>query len=351
MTTTTTGRADEVTAYLEEVAVRLTGLPEAERAELLDDLAHHLAEVMAEPGPPLSHRVGPPADYAAELLASAGFAVPGPGPGRGRRLVPAPLRSALARALRALRSSPVGRELVLLEPVLRPTWWVARGYLAVSFVAAWTRGPGGPGYPGFPVPRLLGSPLLGLLAVLVAVPVSVRFGRAQLGRGRRRLVVAANAVLLLYGLLLLGRSGGPPAVHVVGNAPGVEEPTCLLDRGGRPITNLYAYGTDGALLDPILLYDQAGRPIDHLCPQFDAAGRRLRTEYGRDVNGAPVINAFPRRQWVEPDSDVTAPDGSVVPVPGPAVPVRPPAVVVPRLQPPPPPPSIPPATPATPPAP
>jgi len=80
----------------------------------------------------------------------------------------------------------------------------------------------------------------------------------------------------------------------------------------------------------VLLCDQAGRPIDNLCPTFDAQGRRLLTEYRRDVNGAAVINAFPRRQSaflrLEPPLSrpgVTGPD--------PTVPVGPPAVVVPRL--------------------
>ena len=332
MTTTTESRADEVAAYLEEVSSRLAGLPEPERTELLDDLAHHLAEVMAEPGPPLAERVGPPAAYAAELLASAGVEASGPGPGLGR-LIPTRLRSTSVRAVRALRSSRIGRELAFLEPALRPAWWVARAYLAVSLLAATSRGPNPPGFPGLPLPRLFDSAVLGLMAVLLAVPASVRLGRARPAGAPRWLMVGTNAVLVLYGVVLLAH-GGTPRVHHVAIPDPAAQSDCLLDRAGQPITNLYAYGSDGALLDPVLLYDQAGRPIDHLCPQFDGAGRRLRTEYGRDVNGALVINAFPRRQWMEPRPDGWTPDGGFTPGAAQAVPVRPPAVVVPRLQPP-----------------
>ena len=68
MTTATISDADR---YLKEVAPHLAALPPDERADLLEDLALHLQEVAAEPGPPLEERLGPPAAYAAELLATA----------------------------------------------------------------------------------------------------------------------------------------------------------------------------------------------------------------------------------------------------------------------------------------
>ncbi len=39
--------------YLREVAPHLAALPPEERADLLDDLAQHLREIAAEPGPAL----------------------------------------------------------------------------------------------------------------------------------------------------------------------------------------------------------------------------------------------------------------------------------------------------------
>ncbi len=46
--------------YLKEVAPHLAALPSEERADLLEDLAQHLREIAAEPGPPLAERLGAP---------------------------------------------------------------------------------------------------------------------------------------------------------------------------------------------------------------------------------------------------------------------------------------------------
>src|SRR5206468_12308052 len=107
---------------------------------------------------------------------------------------------------------------------------------------------------------------------------------------------------------------------------------CLTTATGDNITNIYAYDTDGRLLDPVLLYDQNGQPIDNLCPHVDERDRALTNDYRQDVNGAAVLNAFPRRQSVSLAPE--QPSRPAVPrTPGVTVPVRPPAVVVPRLAP------------------
>ena len=46
--------------YLKDVAPYLAALPAEERADLLEDLAQHLREIAAEPGPPLNERLGSP---------------------------------------------------------------------------------------------------------------------------------------------------------------------------------------------------------------------------------------------------------------------------------------------------
>ncbi len=77
MSTATTDAATiEADRYLKEVAPHLAALPAQERADLLDDLAQHLREIAAEPGPPLTERIGSPEAYAAELLASAVWRAP-----------------------------------------------------------------------------------------------------------------------------------------------------------------------------------------------------------------------------------------------------------------------------------
>ena len=314
----------EADRYLKEVAPHLAALPPDERAELLDDLAQHLLEIAAEPGPPLAERLGSPDEYAAELLSSAGVATTG-----------SPRPRVLARAgslAERARASWVGQEVVRLRPVLRPAWWVVRAYLAVSLLSALEQNGS---YPGFPVPRLLGNPALGLLGVLAAIPLSVRLAQRPLPRTGRLAVLGANLVLALYAISLLGRAGTPTVRYVESYGPPSSAASrgCLATASGNVITNLYPYDTEGRLLDPVLLYDQNGQPIDNLCPDFDERGRRLSTAYRQDVNGAPVINAFPRRQsaFVEPgrpfhgSGPMAQPDATV--------PVRPPAVVVPHLVP------------------
>lgn len=319
---TSTATSDPATLdaerYLKDVAPHLAALPAEERADLLDDLAQHLREIAAEEGPPLAERLGPPEAYAAELLASAGVVTAG-GPS-------VPLLARATTLVERGRESWAGQELVRLSPVLRPAWWVARAYLAVAFLSEAQ----GVGADAFPIPQLLGSRMIGLLAVLVAIPLSVRLGERALGRSGRLLVGGAGVVLAVFGLSLLDDAGSGHVHYVQSyDPPTYANRGCLTAASGQPITNLYAYDTEGRLLDPVLLYDQDGQPIDNLCPEADAQGRRLATEYRQDLNGAPVINAFPRRQTatLQPGRP-SSPN-----LPEATVPVKPPAVVVPRLSP------------------
>ena len=317
MTTATSDATLDAERYLKEVAPHLGGLPAEERADLLDDLAQHLREIAAEPGPPLAERLGSPEAYAAELLASAGVVAD--------RRPGAPLVERATALVQRLRTSWVGEEAVRLAPVLRPAWWVARGYLAVSLLAAVQRN----GSSAFPLPELGGSPVLGTIAVLAAIALSVRLGERTMARSGRLLVAGGNALLAIYAVSLFGE--GAQTVRYVdsyGGPPAYVNQGCLSSGSGESITNLYAYDTEGRLLDPVLLYDQDGRPIDNLCPETDSQGRQLSTQYRQDVNGAPVINAFPRRQ-----SAAVEPGPAIPGRPAVTVPVRPPAVVVPRLTP------------------
>lgn len=304
--------------YLKDVAPHLVALPAEERADLLEDLAQHLREIAAEEGPPLAERLGPPEAYAAELLASAGV-VTGGRPG-------VPLLARASRLVERGRRSWAGQELIRLSPVLRPAWWVIRAYLAVSFLARAQ----GVDADTAPIPELLGSRFIGLLAVLAAIPLSVRLGERSLSRSGRLLVGAAGAVLAIYGLSLLNDAGPTPVNYVESyGPPAYADKGCLVTASGQPITNLYAYDSEGRLLDPVLLFDQDAQPVDNLCPVADARGRRLVTEYRQDVNGAPVINAFPRRQTATVQPGRPSFPGQ----PEATVPVKPPAVVIPRLSP------------------
>ena len=63
----------EVLAYARDVRAELADVPAERLAELLDDLEEHLVEVAGEGGEPLTVRLGPPAEYAAELRRAAGL--------------------------------------------------------------------------------------------------------------------------------------------------------------------------------------------------------------------------------------------------------------------------------------
>lgn len=130
---------NEVAHYVARVRTALADLPPAARDELLEDLPEHLAEVAAEGEGPLADRLGPPAAYAAELRAAAGT----PTGHRWRPTVDLRLRAAVDQVRARLRavdstSGPLigyqkGSDFVRL---LRPAWWVVRGYLVALTVAA-----------------------------------------------------------------------------------------------------------------------------------------------------------------------------------------------------------------------
>ncbi|MGH9126378.1 MAG: HAAS signaling domain-containing protein [Acidimicrobiales bacterium] len=310
----------EADAYVKEVASYLGAVPADERDEILEDLTEHLREMSAEPDSSIAERLGPARSYANELLASAGYASDVGTPKLLWRTA-----SWAGRTAGRVRHTLLGQEAARLGPVVRTAWWIGRAYFAVSLLASIENGHGS--YPGFPFPHLAGSALIGFLAVVVAVPLSVRLGqRPRAGKRRRVLAIGVNIVLVLFAIVLLGRVSRAESASAsnqygpVSQSGPFSQNGCLTDGAGQDITNLYVYGPDGSLLSPVLIYDQNGEPINNLCPYTDSNGRPLSTTYSEDVNGAPVYNAFPRAQ-------------SVLSGLGQAQPVTPPAVVIPKLAP------------------
>lgn len=319
----------EVARYVDDVAAHLASLAwlsEADRAELLDDLAQHLTEVVAEESSPLAERLGPSTAYAEELVAAAGLEPPAAP--AAQLLTAAGLRTALAAGWDRLQRT--------VEEVgdLRPAWWILRGYLAASLLGVVTGSGHTSGHPGFPIPAVLGSRVVGVLAVVAAVKLSLRWGRQ--GRPARRWVSrAVGAGFGVYAMVLLASLGtGRGDLQWVESTTPIGHPSCLVNGDGQVIENLYPYDAQGRLLGEVLLYDQTGRPLDNLCPRdYDDQGRTIVTEYGQDANGAPVINLFPRRQTRSASPPMEAqPDPFGAPTTSPSPrPVNPPAVVVPRL--------------------
>ena len=172
-----------------------------------------------------------------------------------------------------------------------------RGYVAVLAASAVLGGL----YPGdgqgmrFPVPALFGSQLLGLLAIVAAVVVSVRLGRRGPATGwRRGLGVAGNAALGLYAVLLLLDLGARTA--------GDDDPAQLvtvyqqaswgLRADGREISNIYAFDADGKPLRGVYLVDQDGNPV--VATHNDNPFLDPRELVDRDGN--EVANRYPQAQ-------------------------------------------------------
>jgi hypothetical protein len=177
--------------YFEQLRACFADLPAAARADLLDDLAEHLAEVAAEGDGPLADRLGPPDRYAAELRAAAGLAPPGAAAttmiGRWKRRL-AVLDRRSGPVLGYERSSDFVRQLA-------PAWWVLRGY-AVAAVLLWAVD--GPSL----VPRIGGNAWAGGLITAAAIVGSVWLGRLGPARARPVRALAGAAQLVFLGLLV-----------------------------------------------------------------------------------------------------------------------------------------------------
>ena len=323
----------EVRAYARQVRAALADVPAAQLAELLEDLEAHLVEVAAEGGEPLTVRLGPPAEYAAELRRAAGLAEPAvpvdrPVPG---------WRAELGAGVDRLQASPAYGAVREFLPELRPAWWVLRAWAALVAADALLAGSD-----SFPVPTFGVGPVIGLVLTAAAITWSVRRGlrvRRDPDLAHRRLAVAANGALAVLALVAVFGAGGSPEPAMAWDT-GVPSSPDLAHEDGTPITNIHPYSSTGEPLEGVLLYDQDGRPIDNLATYTADGGEVQRL----DVDPPAPANAFPQQQrvltwdesgrevWTEPSTAPQEPASpSVVPeppaeVPGPLpapVPVEP----------------------------
>jgi hypothetical protein len=292
---TTTTRSREAQDYLDGVAAALADLPDDDRADLLDELAAHLDELATEGETPLATRLGRPAEYAAELRASAGL--PAAQGGVTGLLVRERLRRLEERrAVRAARDFLVS---------LRPAWWVLRAWVLVGLVAMWPGQTTPTWADAMPLVPRVGTPLAGLLVLLVVVVVSVQVGRRarSLSAGRQLAVQVVNvgaALMLLPVLVSVGENSHPNYVYVE-SEPVVAAPHEGVYASGRQVWNIYAYDAAGAMLHDVRLYDQAGRPLS-LGLRPDGTRKPVVDQQGRLVD-----NAYPYR-YVEADGTVANPD-------------------------------------------
>ncbi len=326
---------DQVTAYAAAVRSHLGDLGpeqvddltdglEADLAEALEDEAGGAVALEGESLLDLARRFGPAREYAAELRAAAGL---DPVVGGARRR---PVREALratgasweargARFVGRLADLPGGRWLVETVPLLRPAWWLLRGW--VWFVIAI-----------FPVSVVLGLNVgqpfvptsLGGWVVLIALAVlSIEWGRGRLQsrRAGRVLLLGAHAVALLavVPLLVAFASGQatPPTVYVQEPSPvtGLPAPTDGVVVDGMRVSNLFVYDAQGNELHDVQVFDDRGRPVRTVTPQdggdwsLPGVTQQWAFAPGTDVDGRDRWNVYPLlgapiEDWTWTDSGV-----------------------------------------------
>jgi hypothetical protein len=251
---------DEINAYVEGVRQALAGIDEATREELLEDLPEHLAEVRAEGTGTLIERLGTPEAYASELRATAGLVGGFPDPPPPRFAALATLRGQIEDSLRTVdvRVGPVigypkASDFLVL---LRPAWWVLRGYLAAMAIAYLLDG--NHGQIGL-LPRLGGSGLVALVLLGGSIVVSIVLGNraATLSRWPRYALRAGTVFLVFFALS--GFVGADSDTRDPGYSDanyGYSDPNPYSN-----INDVYVYDSQGKLVTGARLYDQDGSPI------------------------------------------------------------------------------------------
>ncbi|MDQ1711761.1 MAG: hypothetical protein QOE45_1211 [Frankiaceae bacterium] len=267
MTTTLTSDAAN---YFAAVSAELADLPEEDRAELLEDVEQHLAEVAAEGTGPLEHRLGTPGAYAAELRAAAGLPPRGARPGAS--LFAAPVDRA-RRLVERVRGTRAYAEVSAFAPELRPAWWVARAYL---LVAALSLSQNDALRDVVPVPHVFGSALLGLVSVGAGVVVSVRVGRRRTWGGWRRWgLAAANTAAVVAALTVAANVSDRAGGRFYYPSENVGSGTLTGPYG--EVTNVFPYDSHGQPLTGVYLFDQNGSPLGDMVYCADLCDGRAYT--------------------------------------------------------------------------
>ena len=256
---------DEITAYVFAVRAALGDLPEAQRDELLEDLTEHLTEVMADGEGSLVDRLGSPEAYAAELRGTAPFVGGFPDP---------PTSSNPFKPLAELRDQVVPQVRELVGPVLRvvdervgrllgyprardffallrPAWWVLRGYLAAMVFADFLDSGGPIGL----LPRIGGSDLVAFVLLGAAVLGSVWFGRRSLRLGRlpRLGLYLGSFVLVMVALAGFADADSTSRDSYYSDVN--------YDNPYSGVEDVFVYDEQGQLITDARLFDQNGQPI------------------------------------------------------------------------------------------
>jgi hypothetical protein len=313
--TTATGRPPNVEAYMEALRAELGDLAAEEREDLLSEVAPSLLEAAGAGDDTIAARLGPPADFAADLRASAGL------PPAPRAAAPRPgMRAALAE----LAGTPAVRRARAVAGELAPAWWAIRAAIAVGVLGLVIDAVLSDPWPYLPRHWSAGGTVVVGLAALLALAGSCGLGLTT-RRGllhRTSVAVSAAALLAAPFVFAAARSAARDALPADGFAYAEPLPAAGLAYDGRDVQNVYAYDRSGRLLQDVRLYDDAGQPIEW-GRDLDDRGRRLVT----DARGATAFNAFPVR-YFEPGTNRVADPSAGAPAPPP--PLVTPALTRPR---------------------
>lgn len=300
MATTTPADLDDVArpsssaAYVAAVAAALAGVEGPERQELLDDLAEHLAELEAEDGDSLAARLGPPEEYATDLVASAGLDL-----AAGEHPPAAPLWRRTIDATTASLQGQRAADLRAFAVEARPAWWLVRGWCVLALLTVATSD----NRSTFPLPHAFHDDLVSFVALVGATLLSVRLGRS--GGWLARLATVAGVIGLVVAIGDAGSTG-----QYIYQGPSNDNFGYLTGPDGMVISNIWPYDGEGNPLDGVLLFDQDGRPVT-VAPDGITPGQ------------LPIPGLFPQPQTHYEYDDATGEERQV--------PATAPVVSVPRL--------------------
>jgi len=289
---TVTSDTMDVADYAAAVRRALAGLSPELVEDLTDGLEADLAEALADAaGTDPVAQFGTPEEYAAELRTAAGIEPAAPVvAGRKRReWLRHPVRALRRRASRLLTSLRATRWWPPVEDflvVLRPLWWVLRGWVIYRF-ALWAFG-------GSPE-SIMPSSGFRFVALVALVVVSVQWGRGT-WRAPARLqpvavfVSAAAAVLVLP--MVAGADTGPDYIYETYPEPYLAEGVVV---DGMQVSNLYVYDAEGNPLENVQIFDDRGRPVRTLGE--DGQGEYFLYGVGQPWSWLPATDQFGQPRW------------------------------------------------------
>ncbi|WP_105034408.1 hypothetical protein [Cryobacterium aureum] len=301
------------------VRAALNDLPADDIDDLTDgleaDLTEQAADVDAGDAAMLDSDLGDPVAYADELRGAAGLPVRGATPKvRVPRLHRLRTRvgGIRANAARRIRSSVAGTAVLDFLLVLRPLWWVLRGWVVYAVAEIFLLG-GGNFFLGGGMSAIATEPIRWIV-LAVFVILSVQWGRGRWLPWRWlpgfRTVVSVCAILVLP--VVLSHSAHEANAQNSAYVDYNPAPTPGLMQSGKQVTNVFAYDADGQPLTDVQLFDQGGRALNvvndplntNYLPQLDAAGEKDMVVPSLLVPGGGW-NVFPLQLVTSGDIDYT----------------------------------------------